>query len=205
MSDSEVWDLIFHPGLSTAEKITDVSGRGVGMDVVKQNISALGGSVEIDSHLGRGTRVRIRLPLTLAILDGMSVSVGGEIFILPLGYVIESLQPAADDIKSIAGSSRVLRVRGEHLPMLPMAKLFGVKTVRNDNARDGVVVVVESDGRKLALEVDELVGQQQVVVKSIESNYRRVNGISGATILGDGHVALIVDIGGLVRTGAAAA
>jgi len=205
MSDAEVWDLIFHPGLSTAEKITDVSGRGVGMDVVKQNISALSGSVEIESHLGRGTRVRIRLPLTLAILDGMSVSVGGEIFILPLGYVIESLQPAVDDVKSIAGSSRVLRVRGEHLPILPMAKLFGVSAVRNDNARDGVVVVVESDGRKMALEVDELVGQQQVVVKSIETNYRRVNGIAGATILGDGHVALIVDIGALVRTGAAAA
>ena len=205
MSDSEVWDLIFHPGLSTAEKITDVSGRGVGMDVVKQNITALGGSVEIESHLGRGTRVRIRLPLTLAILDGMSVSVGGEIFILPLGYVIESLQPAVDDVKSIAGSSRVLRVRGEHLPLLPMAKLFGVTAVRNDNAHDGVVVVVESDGRKMALEVDELVGQQQVVVKSIETNYRRVHGISGATILGDGRVALIVDIGGLVRTSAAAA
>ena len=203
--DSEVWDLIFHPGLSTAEKITDVSGRGVGMDVVKQNITALGGSVEIESHLGRGTRVRIRLPLTLAILDGMSVSVGGEIFILPLGYVIESLQPAVDDVKSIAGGSRVLRVRGEHLPVLPMSKLFGVDAVRNGNARDGVVVVVESDGRKMALEVDELVGQQQVVVKSIETNYRRVNGISGATILGDGRVALIVDIGAIIRTTAIAA
>ncbi len=198
MPDSEVWQLIFHPGLSTSEKITDVSGRGVGMDVVKRNISALGGDVEIDSHAGRGTRVRIRLPLTLAILDGMSVAVGDEIFILPLAYVVESLQPKSDDVKSIAGTSRVLRVRGEHLPMLPLGKLFNVPP-KTDRAHAGVVVVVESDSRKLALEVDELVGQQQVVVKSIESNYRRVNGISGATILGDGRVALIIDIVGLVR------
>ncbi len=199
MSDAEVWQLIFHPGLSTAEKITDVSGRGVGMDVVKQNIAALGGEVDVESHIGRGTRVRIRLPLTLAILDGMSVKVGEEIFILPLAYVVESLQPPAEDVRSIGGRARVLRVRGEHLPLLPLAGLFGVP--RDDEAArsDGVTVVLESDGRKLALEVDELVGQQQVVVKSIESNYRRVNGISGATILGDGRVALIVDVGGLVR------
>jgi two-component system chemotaxis sensor kinase CheA len=205
MSDGDVWQLIFHPGLSTADKITDVSGRGVGMDVVKQNITALGGEVEIESHAGRGTRVRIRLPLTLAILDGMSVAVGDEIFILPLAYVVESLQPANDDIKRIGGTHRLLRVRGEHLPLLPLSKLFGTTTVKSGNVHGGVIVVVESDGRKLALEVDELVGQQQVVVKSIESNYRRVNGISGATILGDGRVALIVDVGGLTRSNAVAA
>ena len=200
MSDADVWQLIFHPGLSTADSITDVSGRGVGMDVVKQNIVSLGGVVEIDSRPGRGMRVRIRLPLTLAILDGMSVAVGSETFILPLAYVIEALQPSRDDVRSIGGRSRVLRVRDEHLPLLPLADLFGVER-RPDAAveADGLVVVLESEGRKLALEVDELVGQQQVVVKSIESNYRRVEGISGATILGDGRVALIVDVGGLVR------
>ena len=200
LSDAEVWQLIFHPGLSTAETITDVSGRGVGMDVVKQNIVGLGGVVDIDSQPGRGTRVRIRLPLTLAILDGMSVAVGGETFILPLAYVIEALQPARDDVRSIGGRSRVLRVRDEHLPLLPLADLFGVERAPQAQAgADGLVVVLESEGRKVALEVDELVGQQQVVVKSIESNYRRVDGISGATILGDGRVALIVDVGGLVR------
>jgi len=200
MSDNEVWKLIFHPGLSTADSVTDVSGRGVGMDVVKQNIAALSGEVDIESQVGVGMRVRIKLPLTLAILDGMSVAVGGEIFILPLSYVIESLLPGTDDIKRIAAESRMLRVRDEYLPLMAMADLYHIPPATTAERSTSVVVVVESEGRKLALEVDELVGQQQVVVKSIESNYRRIHGVSGATILGDGRVALIVDVGGLSRS-----
>ena len=196
-SDAQVWDLVFHPGFSTAEQLTDLSGRGVGMDVVKKNIAALGGQVEIRSKKGAGTTVSIRLPLTLAILDGMTVAVGGEVFILPLNSVIESLQPAAGDIRTIAGEARVLRVREDYLPLLDLATQYGL----SGDARVGapIAVVVEADGQRLALEVDELLGQQQVVVKNIEANYRRVQGISGATILGDGRVALIVDVGGFVQ------
>ena len=204
MPDGEVWKLIFHPGLSTAEQVTDVSGRGVGMDVVRQNITALGGDIDIESVLGQGSRVTIRLPLTLAILDGMTVSVGNEIFVLPLGYVVESLQPGAGDIKRVTGSNRVLKVRSEYVPIHDMGEVFNVPR-GPDTVRLGTVVVVENGGRKLALEVDELVGQQQVVVKSIESNYKRINGIAGATILGDGRVALIVDIVGIIRAQQAAA
>ena len=194
-TDSQVWDLIFQAGFSTADEVTDLSGRGVGMDVVRKNIQALGGEVQLESNHGRGTRVVIRLPLTLAILDGMVVSTGGEILILPLSHVLEALQPQADDIRTVAGDGRVLRVRGEYLPMISMAQHYGY----DSGARESLVVVVEGDGRKLALEVEELVGQQQVVVKNLEKNYRRVPGVSGATILGDGRVALIVDVGGLAR------
>ena len=204
MPDGEVWKLIFHPGLSTAEQVTDVSGRGVGMDVVRQNIAALGGDIDIESVLGQGTRVTIRLPLTLAILDGMTVSVGNEIFVLPLGYVVESLQPGPGDIKRVTGANRVLKVRSEYVPIHDMGEVFNVPR-GPDTVRLGTVVVVENGGRKLALEVDELVGQQQVVVKSIESNYKRINGIAGATILGDGRVALIVDIVSIIRAQQAAA
>jgi len=196
-TDSQVWDLIFQPGFSTADAVTDLSGRGVGMDVVRRNIQALGGEVQLESALGHGTRVVIRLPLTLAILDGMTVSVGEETLILPLSYVIEALQPQADDIRSLAGEGKVLRVRGEYLPMVSLNDYYRYGQSRKD---DALVVVVEGDGQKLALEVDELLGQQQVVVKNLENNYRRVDGISGATILGDGRVALIVDVGGLVRS-----
>ncbi|MBO9716839.1 MAG: chemotaxis protein CheA [Pseudoxanthomonas sp.] len=194
-SDAQVWDLIFQPGFSTAEQVTDLSGRGVGMDVVRKNIQALGGEVQLESGAGRGTRVVIRLPLTLAILDGMVVSTGGEILILPLNHVLEALQPQAADIRTVAGDGRVLRVRGEYLPLLSLAGHYGFR----DDGGESLVVVVEGDGQKIALEVEELVGQQQVVVKNLERNYRRVPGISGATILGDGRVALIVDVGGLVR------
>ncbi len=196
-TDSQVWDLIFQPGFSTADAVTDLSGRGVGMDVVRRNIQALGGEVQIESSLGSGTRTLIRLPLTLAILDGMTVSVAGETLILPLAYVLEALQPQAEDIRSMAGDGRVLRVRGEYLPILSLSEYYGYEHRRSD---EPLVVVVEGDGQKIALEVDELVGQQQVVVKNIENNYRRISGVSGATILGDGRVALIVDIGGLVRS-----
>ncbi|CTP88495.1 Chemotaxis protein CheA [Xanthomonas translucens pv. poae] len=196
-TDAQVWDLIFAPGFSTADAVTDLSGRGVGMDVVRRNIQGLGGEVQLESNSGRGTRVLIRLPLTLAILDGMTVSVAGETLILPLAYVLEALQPQPDDIRSMAGEGRVLRVRGEYLPILSLSDSYGYG--RTEQA-EPLVVVVEADGQKIALEVDELVGQQQVVVKNIENNYRRIGGISGATILGDGRVALIVDIGGLVRS-----
>jgi two-component system chemotaxis sensor kinase CheA len=197
-SDGQVWDLIFAPGFSTADAVTDLSGRGVGMDVVRRNIQALGGEVQIESSAGAGTRTLIRLPLTLAILDGMTVSVAGETLILPLAYVLEALQPQAADIRTMAGEGRVLRVRGEYLPILSLSDYYGYSG-RQTNA-EPLVVVVEGDGQKIALEVDELVGQQQVVVKNIENNYRRIAGVSGATILGDGRVALIVDIGGLVRS-----
>ena len=196
-TDSQVWDLIFQPGFSTADAVTDLSGRGVGMDVVRRNIQALGGEVQVESAAGSGTRTLIRLPLTLAILDGMTVSAGGETLILPLAYVLEALQPQAEDVRSVAGEGRVLRVRGEYLPILSLNEYYGYAAKPGS---DPLVVVVEGDGQKIALEVDELVGQQQVVVKNIENNYRRIAGVSGATILGDGRVALIVDVGGLVRS-----
>ncbi|RJG15064.1 chemotaxis protein CheA [Massilia cavernae] len=199
MSDAEVWQLIFAPGFSTAETVTDVSGRGVGMDVVKRNIAAMGGSVEIRSAKGFGTTMSISLPLTLAILDGMSIRCGEEIYILPLGFVVESLQPSAEDIRDIAGRGRVLKVRGEYLPLVPLYQMFDIAPRFTDPC-EGIVVILESDGRKSALFVDELVGQQQVVVKNLESNYRKVTGISGATILGDGGVSLILDVSALIRS-----
>jgi two-component system, chemotaxis family, sensor kinase CheA len=197
-TDAQVWDLVFQPGFSTVEHCTDLSGRGVGMDVVRKNINALGGQVEIRSRKGVGTTMTIRLPLTLAILDGMSVAAGGEVFILPLNTVVESLQPAAQDVRTIAGEARVLRVRDDYLPLLDLASFYGLpprerRTNTHSGAHAAIAVVVESDGQRIALEVDDLLGQQQVVVKNLESNYRRVPGVSGATILGDGRVALIVD------------
>ncbi len=195
-TDSQVWELIFAPGFSTADQVTDLSGRGVGMDVVRKNILALGGEVGIESHLGKGTRITVRLPLTLAILDGMLVQVGGETFVLPLGFVIEALQPQAVNVRTVQADGRVLKVRGDYLPLFSVAKLY---KIQEQAANDPMVVVVESDGKRLALEVDALLGQQQVVVKNLEANYRRIPGISGATILGDGRVALIVDVGGLAR------
>ena len=198
MPDQDVWQLIFEAGFSTAEVVTDVSGRGVGMDVVKRNIKALGGSIEIHSTLGAGTRISIRLPLTLAILDGMSVAVGSEIFIIPLTAIIESLQPAANDIKTVGRDGRVVNVRGEYLPVVALYELFNIRPRVTDFDR-GIMVILESEGSKKAVMVDELVGQHQVVIKSLETNYRRTPGISGATIMGDGRVALILDVAGLVR------
>jgi two-component system, chemotaxis family, sensor kinase CheA len=200
MTDAEVWQLIFTPGFSTAEIVTDVSGRGVGMDVVKRNITMMGGVVEIRSAKGFGTTIAISLPLTLAILDGMSITVGDEIYILPLGYVVESLQPKPADVKEISGQGRVVKVRGEYLPFLPLYQMFGIAPRFTDPCQ-GIVVILESEGKKAALFVDELVGQQQVVVKNLESNYRKVAGISGATILGDGGVSLIIDVAALLRSG----
>ncbi|MFW0767009.1 chemotaxis protein CheA [Trabulsiella odontotermitis] len=196
MTDEEVGMLIFAPGFSTAEQVTDVSGRGVGMDVVKRNIQEMGGHVEIQSKQGAGTTIRILLPLTLAILDGMSVKVSGEVFILPLNAVMESLQPREDDLHPLAGGERVLEVRGEYLPLVELWKIFDVEGA-NTEPTQGIVVILQSAGRRYALLVDQLIGQHQVVVKNLESNYRKVPGISAATILGDGSVALIVDVSAL--------
>lgn len=196
MSDEEVGMLIFAPGFSTAEQVTDVSGRGVGMDVVKRNIQEMGGHVEIQSKQGTGTTIRILLPLTLAILDGMSVKVNDEVFILPLNAVMESLQPREEDLHPLAGGERVLEVRGEYLPLVELWKVFDVQGARTE-ATQGIVVILQTAGRRYALLVDQLIGQHQVVVKNLESNYRKVPGISAATILGDGSVALIVDVSAL--------
>ncbi len=198
MSDSEVWNLIFAPGFSTADQVTDVSGRGVGMDVVKKNITSLGGTVEIDSAEGYGMKVSVRLPLTLAIMDGMSVGVGDEVYILPLSSVVESFQVKSDTIKTVAGSGRVVEVRDEFMPVIELEKVFDVPRFDFEHVST-IMVVVEAEGGRVALLVDELLGQQQVVVKNLEANYRKVNDVSGATIMGDGRVALILDIGSLVR------
>lgn len=197
MTDQEVWALIFEAGFSTAEKVTDVSGRGVGMDVVKRNIQSMGGRIDIDSALGTGTRISIRLPLTLAILDGLSVTVGEEMFIVPLNYITESLQPAAADIKTVSGQGRVVQVRGEYLPVVALNEIFNLRP-KVTAVHEGILVILEAEGHKAALFVDDLVGQHQVVIKSLESNYRRVQGVSGATIMGDGKVALILDTAALV-------
>ncbi|MBK1689284.1 chemotaxis protein CheA [Rubrivivax gelatinosus] len=198
MTDQEVYGLIFAPGFSTADVVTDVSGRGVGMDVVKKNITALGGTVEIDSAEGYGMTVRVRLPLTLAIMDGMSVGVGEECYILPLSSVVESFQVQPGMIKTIGGTGRVVEVRDEYMPVVDLERVFDVP--RFDFERvSNIMVVVEAEGGRVALLVDELLGQQQVVVKNLESNYRKVDDVSGATIMGDGRVALILDIGSLVR------
>ena len=198
MSDAECWNLIFAPGFSTADVVTDVSGRGVGMDVVKKNITSLGGTVDIDSAEGYGMSVKVRLPLTLAIMDGMSVGVGDEVYILPLSSVVESFQVQDQTIKTIGGSGRVVEVRDEYMPVIGLEDVFQVPRFDFEHVA-GIMVVVEAEGGRVALLVDELLGQQQVVVKNLEANYRRVNDVSGATIMGDGRVALILDIGSLVR------
>jgi two-component system chemotaxis sensor kinase CheA len=193
MTDQDVWQLIMEPGFSTAEQVTEVSGRGVGMDVVKKNISAMGGRIELDSMTGVGTRITVRLPLTLAILDGMSVGVGLETYIIPLGYVMESMQPERGMMKSVSGVERLIQVRGEYLPVVCLHDVFRIQGAITDWSK-GIMVVLEADGQSAALFIDQLVGQHQVVIKSLEANYRRVPGIAGATIMGDGRVALILDV-----------
>ncbi|CDL87224.1 Chemotaxis protein CheA [Xenorhabdus cabanillasii JM26] len=198
ISNEEVAMLIFAPGFSTAEVVTDVSGRGVGMDVVKRNIQDMGGQIQINFQEGKGTVIRILLPLTLAILDGMSVKVNDEVFILPLSAVVSSLQPQKEDIYPLAGDEKLLQVRGEYLPLLELYRIFDIPNTETDPTK-GIAVIVQSAGRRYALLVDKLVGQHQVVVKNIESNYRKVPGISAATIMGDGSVALIIDIPALQK------
>jgi two-component system chemotaxis sensor kinase CheA len=198
MSDAEVWSLIFEAGFSTANEVTDVSGRGVGMDVVRRNVSGMNGSIDIHSVAGTGTTIAIRLPLTLAIMDGMSVGVGSETYILPLASVVESLQVGVDQIHPVANRGLVAHVRGEYLPVISMHEMFPTGGARSERA-SGIMVIVEIDKKKAALLVDELLGQHQVVVKSLDRNYRRVRGVSGATIMGDGRVAIILDVAALVR------
>jgi two-component system, chemotaxis family, sensor kinase CheA len=198
MSDADVWQLIFAPGFSTAAVVTDVSGRGVGMDVVKRNIAALNGTVEIDSAEGYGMKVSVRLPLTLAIMDGMSVGVGGEVYILPLSSVVESFQVKSDAVSTVGQGAQLVKVRDEYMPVIELEKVFQIPRFDLEKSSD-IMVVVEAEGSRVALLVDELLGQQQVVVKNLESNYRKVPNVSGATILGDGKVALILDTGALVR------
>lgn len=192
VADAEVWSLIFEAGFSTAEHVTDVSGRGVGMDVVRRNINALHGRIDIESSAGAGTRVSVRLPLTLAIVDGMSVTVGSEIYIVPLGHVRESLQVLPDMLHEVGGTHTVLQVRDEYLPVIALAELFGIRDAERDLTR-GIMVLLEADGRRVALFVDALVGQHQVVIKSLEANYRKVPGLAAATVMGDGRVAFILD------------
>lgn len=196
--DEEVWQLIFAPGFSTAEKVTEISGRGVGMDVVRRNIQDMGGHIQLSSRPGQGTTTRIFLPLTLAILDGMSVQVGGEIFVLPLSHVTESLQPTAEQIHYISQTEQVLHVRGEYLPLVALHDIFNVEGAQTD-LNQSIAVILQAEESRFALLVDHLVGQQQVVVKNLEANYRKIPGISAATILGDGSVALIVDVFALMR------
>lgn len=199
LSDKDVYDLIFQPGFSTAEQVSDVSGRGVGMDVVRRNINELGGAIEIESTPGEGSAIIVRLPLTLAILDGQTIRIGKEIYIVPLVSIIESIQIDDSMLSTIAGKGETFKLRDEYLPIVRMHEVFGIAEHDAHKLTDGILVVVEGEGRKCGLFVDDLLGQQQVVIKSLEANYRKVDGISGATILGDGSVALIIDIPGLMR------
>lgn len=198
-SDDRVNNLIFHPGFSTAEEVSDVSGRGVGMDVVRRNIAELGGNVQVFSTPGKGSTVRIRLPLTLAILDGQLVRVGQEVYVIPLVSIVETIQMRREQVSSIAGGAELFRLRDEYIPIIRLYDLFGIEPDSTDLFR-GLLTIVESDGRRAGILVDELLAQQQVVIKSLEANFRQLAGLSGATMLGDGHVALILDIPGLMAS-----
>lgn len=196
-TDEEVDNLIFAPSLSTAESVSNISGRGVGMDVVKRNIQSLGGRISVESREGQGTKFTLSLPLTLAVLDGMVVSVGPETYLVPITVIAESMRPAPGLVHHVVGRGDVLAIRGEYLPLVYMHKLFNLPGAQTDPSK-GIVIVVDAEGiGRVGLVVDELLGQQQVVVKSIESNYENVKGISGATILGNGRVALILDVASL--------
>lgn len=197
MSEEEAWQLIFLPGFSTADQVTELSGRGVGMDVVRRNIAALGGRIGIVSRLGQGTRFSVSVPLTLAILDGMQVAAGEEVFILPLDCVVESLQAGTDAIHRIGGAPRMIAVRGEYWPVVELGRYFEVPDAEPDWTR-GIMVLVERNGSRAALFVDGLLGQQQVVIKPLETHFRRVPGVSSATLLGDGRVAFILDVAALL-------
>ncbi len=197
LSDDKIYDLIFQPGFSTAEAVSDVSGRGVGMDVVRRNIRELGGAVDIASTPGQGSKVTIRLPLTLAIMDGQLVRVGNQTYIIPLVSIIESLQAREENIKTIVDHAEVYRLRDEYINIVRLYEIFNLQPDTH-NINDGLLVIVEGEGRKIGLYIDELFGQQQVVIKSLETNYKRIDGVSGATILGDGTVAMIIDVPGLV-------
>ncbi len=197
LADEKIYDLIFHPGFSTADQVSDISGRGVGMDVVRKNIKELGGKVGVSTEPGKGTTFTIRLPLTLAILDGQLVRVGNETYIIPLVSIIESLEIETSNINSIAGMTEVYKMRDDYIPLVRLYEVFDVQP-QTTRLQDCLLVVVEGDGGKAGIVVDDLLSQQQVVIKSLETNYKRLPGISGATILGDGTVALILDMSGLL-------
>ncbi len=197
LTDSQVFDLIFEPGFSTAKQVSDISGRGVGMDVVKKNIQALGGRIQVESEPGKGSTFKVNLPLTLAILDGQLVKVGSETYIVPLITIVESLQAKPEHINRVSGDMILYRLREDNVPVIPVCRLFNI-TSDNQQLEDSLLVVVEADGQKVGLMVDDLLAQQQVVIKSLQDNYQQVEGISGATILGDGSVAMILDIPGMI-------
>ena len=197
LSDSAVWQLIFEAGFSTAAEVTDVSGRGVGMDVVRRNIESLGGRIDISSTAGMGTVFTINLPLTLAILDGMTVEASDQVFIIPLVNIVESIQPVAEQIKHIKGK-KLLWVRDEYWPLIDIGKTLG-GSPNETNMETGIVVLVETSKQRFGLIIDSLLGQQQVVIKNLERHYRRVEGIAGATIMGDGSVALILDVDSITQ------
>jgi two-component system chemotaxis sensor kinase CheA len=197
LSDTQVFDLLFEPGFSTAKELSDISGRGVGMDVVKKNIQSLGGRIQVESEPGKGSTFRVNLPLTLAILDGQLVRVGSEIYIIPLITIVESLQPQTELINRVSGDMVLYRLREDNVPVIPIYSLFNIASEFKD-VESSLLVVVEADGQKIGLMVDDLLAQQQVVIKSLNDNYQQVEGISGATILGDGSVAMILDIAGII-------
>jgi two-component system chemotaxis sensor kinase CheA len=199
LTDEQIDNLIFMPGFSTAEQISDVSGRGVGMDVVRRNINDLGGHVQIFSKQGQGSTIRIRLPLTLAILDGQLVRVGKEIYIISLLAIVETIQVSGDRLNTLVGGTEVFRLRDEYLPVVKLCDQFGIEP-DNRSTAEGLLVIVEADGKRVGVLVDDLLAQQQVVIKSLESNFKPVSGIAGATILGDGTVALIIDAPGLINS-----
>ncbi len=204
LTEEQAWDLLFVPGFSTAEHTTDISGRGVGLDVVRRNVKELGGKIEVTSELGKGAKFVITLPLTLAIVDGQSIAVGRESYIVPLISIIESLQITQGSLNRVAGRGEVFTFRGDYVPVIRLHELFGVEPRASDLA-EGLIVIVEGDGRRVGLFVDDLLGQQQVVIKSLETNYGQIDGVSGATILGDGSVALILDLPGIIRRAGARA
>jgi two-component system chemotaxis sensor kinase CheA len=194
LTDEEICNLIFLPGFSTAETVSDISGRGVGMDVVRRNIQDLGGRTTIKSELGRGTIIQLALPLTLAVMDGLVVEVAHQTYVLPIPNIVECLRPGQDEIHRVIGAAGALNLRGDIVPLIHLADVLGVDQAADDR-KNGVVIITESsDGTRMGLIVDELLGHQQVVIKSIEENCGNVQGIAGATILGDGHVAFILDV-----------
>jgi two-component system chemotaxis sensor kinase CheA len=199
LSDKQIFELIFMPGFSTAAVVSDVSGRGVGMDVVRRNIQELGGGIEIDSELGVGSTITIRLPLTLAILDGQTVTVGNENYIIPIISIIESIQIKPEMVNRVGGQGETFKLRDEYIPIIKLHDVFGINDDAHISLDNGLLVVVEADGRHVGLFVDDLLGQQQVVIKSLENNYKKIEGFSGATILGDGTVALILDMPGILK------
>lgn len=197
LSDDQIWPLIFRPGFSTAEKVTDVSGRGVGMDVVKRNIEGLGGTVSIKTVFGKGTTFTLKLPLTLAIIEGMTVRVGQDTYIVPLLSILESIQPKREMIKTIVSRGELVNVRGTYVPMMRLYEVFQLQPEMTDPTK-AILLILETEGERVAVMVDEILGQQQVVIKSMEQNFRKIEGVAGATILGDGTVGFILDVRGLL-------